>query len=212
MNQLDLGEITVKFRFFLIIICLFAVITAIKCVNAQDIASGEDYPVIREMEIRILGRDYVNEDIYKRLDRLENSLFGVVSDKTLSDRVDALKLAIFGVPAVNQDSLDSDYSSSADSEENLKSLLSRLEKELMNRDYPDDNIEDRVSRLENSLFSGSADERPMPERIDRIASVINSKPAVELNRDLAQLKKYQAAEQGLTLLAIILMIVAGAFF
>lgn len=62
------------------------------------VREATDYPTITAMEQRVFGRDFVHEDIAKRLDRLERKVFETTSPNLpLVDRVDRLT---FQVPAV----------------------------------------------------------------------------------------------------------------
>jgi len=198
-----------KSGLFIFLFCIVILITAIGMAKAENDVGCEDYPVVREMEIRVLGRDFSQEDIYIRLDRLEKAVFGAVSQQSLSDRVDVLKSAVLGA-AQSADSDDLSYASRDN--ESLKALLAQLESNLFKEVYADDDIENRIARLEKSIFDEVSDDYSEQERIDRIAAVIKAKPTAEINKDMAQLSNYQRAGQGLTLLAIILMIVAGLAF
>jgi len=197
-----------KQKYLIILLTVFFFLAITGSSYATDDIIAEDYPVVREMEIRVYSRDFAEEDIYKRIERLETTLFGDVSQKSLSDRVDSLKAAVLGMS--NNES--NDLNSSSEDEESLKNLLAQMESQLMNQVYSDDPVEARVSRLENYIFNQSSESYPMSERIERIAAVVKAKPSGELNKDMAQLRNYQTAEQGVTLLALILMIVAGLAF
>ena len=174
-------------------------------------AAEENYPVVNEIETKVLGKNFSAEDIYIRLDRLETSLFGRVSQKSLSDRVDDLSKAVLESNN-NPEESDSESLESSSNEESLKNLLGQLENKLMDQVYPNDSVETRVSRLENFIFNQSSTDYPMKERIERLATVVNAQPSNEINNDIAQLGNNQIAGQELGLAALILMIVAGLVF
>jgi len=173
---------------------------------------SEEYPVITKIETKVLGNNFAKEDIYKRLNRLETSVFGKVSKKSLSERVDDLNNQVMGANSDTSDEDDdtsaSGFSSSNDNN-SLNTLLEQMEKQLMNQSYPNDSEKERVSRLENFIFNQSSDDYPMQERIDRLATVIKAKPSDEIYNNMAQLQNDQMMGQGLSLAALILMIVAG---
>ena len=176
------------------------------------------------METKVLGQSYKKEDIYKRLGRLETKIFGSVSKKTLSDRVDDLSKIVTGS---NNNSEEDDYSSprsssfSSDNEsysesyspssddESLNNLLNQMEKQLLNQVYPNDTRETRVARLERYLFNNSSDEYSMNERMERLATVIKAQPSNEIYQNAGLLNNNQLAGNGIGLAAIILMIMAG---
>ena len=184
--------------------------------NKTDIS--EDYPTVDKIELRVLGSSYPREDIYNRLGRLETKLFGTVSKKSLSDRVDDLSKATIGA---NNNSIEeednsassskssSENDSSSSSEESLNNLLNQMEKKLLNQVYPNDTTDTRVARLEQYLFKNSSDNYTMDERIERLATVIKARPSNEIYKDANLLKNSQLASTGLSLATIILMIVAG---
>ena len=189
--------------------------------NKSDIS--EDYPTVDKIELRVLGSSYQQEDIYKRLGRLETKLFGTVSKKSLSDRVDDLSKATIGAtnnsveeddksssPSVSsENNSSSENDSSSSGEESLNNLLNQMEKKLLNQVYPNDTTETRVARLEQYLFKNSSDDYAMDERIKRLATVIKAQPSNEIYKDAGLLNNGQLASTGLSLATIILMIVAG---
>lgn len=59
------------------------------------------YPAIDELEKKILGGVYAQEDVYQRLNRLETKVFGQATNEPLDERVDRLKAAA-GVSSGNQ--------------------------------------------------------------------------------------------------------------
>jgi hypothetical protein len=60
-------------------------------------AAGEsDYPTISQMELKLFGKSYLQEDITVRLARLEKEVFKVPQTGALSDRMDNLQLVVLG--------------------------------------------------------------------------------------------------------------------
>ncbi len=60
-------------------------------------AAGEsDYPTISQMEQKLFGKTYLQEDITMRLARLEKEVFKVPQSGALSDRMDNLQLVVLG--------------------------------------------------------------------------------------------------------------------
>lgn len=77
----------------------------------DDIPNQSSYPVVTELERKILGKDYIGESVAKRLSRLEMKAFGKTSSSDdLSERVDKLAV-VAGVrarPSANADWADED--------------------------------------------------------------------------------------------------------
>ncbi|HBG49044.1 MAG TPA: hypothetical protein DDW90_05995 [Cyanobacteria bacterium UBA9971] len=230
-----------KTRFLFVFLCIFLLFLAdIKTVNASTskvfeshvipvqnkVDISEDYPIVDQIETKVLGQSYQKEDIYKRLGRIEIRVFGSVSQKTLSDRVDDLSKIIIGsnnnsdedynysAPAFSSsfssdnDSYSESYSSPSD-DESLNNLLNQMEKKLLNQVFPNDTRETRVARLERYLFNNSSDEYSMNERLERLATVIKAQPSNEIVQDMNLLNNNKLAGNGIGLATIILMIVAG---
>ena len=229
-----------KTRFLFVFLCIFLLflinLNTAKAITSKVFEShiipiqnkvdiSEDYPVVDEMETKVLGQSYKKEDIYKRLGRLETKIFSSVSKKTLSDRVDDLSKIVTGS---NNNSEEDDYPSprssssfSSDNEsysesyspssddESLNNLLNQMEKQLLNQVYPNDTRETRVARLERYLFNNSSDEYSMNERMERLATVIKAQPSNEIYQNAGLLNNNQLAGNGIGLAAIILMIMAG---
>ena len=227
-----------KTRNLFIFLCLFLLFLAnIKTVNASTsnfsknhiipvqnkVDISENYPVVDEIESKILGQSYQKEDIYKRLGRLEVKVFGSVSQKTLSDRVDDLSKIVSGsnnnynedddnysAPASSSSfSSDNDSYSSPSGDDSLNNLLNQLEKQLLNQVFPNDATEVRVARLEKFIFNEDSSDYSMNERMERLATVIKAQPTNEIYKDAGLLNSNQLAGSGLGLATIILMIVAG---
>lgn len=60
-------------------------------------AAGEsDYPTISQMELKLFGKTYLQEDITVRLARLEKDVFKVPQTGALSDRMDNLQMVVLG--------------------------------------------------------------------------------------------------------------------
>ncbi len=54
------------------------------------------YPVVDKIEQKVFNKTFTNEDVYKRLSRLEKQVFKKESKGTLSERVDNLRLSTIG--------------------------------------------------------------------------------------------------------------------
>ncbi len=60
----------------------------------KDEAEGVNYPVVDMFEMQLFGKNYKDENIYKRLERLEEKTFGAPKKGDLAQRTDALKAKI----------------------------------------------------------------------------------------------------------------------
>ncbi|MBX9868256.1 MAG: PEP-CTERM/exosortase system-associated acyltransferase, partial [Burkholderiaceae bacterium] len=60
----------------------------------QQQTSESDYPTVSRMEGKVFGQAYPNEDLTKRLDRLEKKVYGHSQNGTLVERTDALRMSV----------------------------------------------------------------------------------------------------------------------
>ncbi len=60
----------------------------------KDEADGISYPAVDMLEMQLFGKNYKDENIYKRLARLEEKTFGSAKKGDLAQRTDALKAKI----------------------------------------------------------------------------------------------------------------------
>jgi hypothetical protein len=68
--------------------------------SSQPVADATDYPTVTQMEQKVFGKTFQQEDITSRLARLEKQVFNVTQNGSLADRVDNLRLVVLGdVPA-----------------------------------------------------------------------------------------------------------------
>lgn len=149
----------------------------------QEDASVE-YPIVDEMEKEVFRTVYKNEDIYKRLDRLEKQVFNRTTSDSLQDRVDRLRMSV--KPAKHQniadsytaDELDNYYSNSGLEQINDQSVpfqLAALEQDLLRNSFDRDNISSRLSRLEQKLFKRTFTSDSDVSRLQRIMVAYDAK-------------------------------------
>lgn len=107
-------------------------------------------------EERLLGRQYPQDPIDKRVQRLELLLFGATQDGGLSDRLSQLRDAIAATGAAK--------SSSANAGETVK----MLEQRVLKSTFPRDQLSQRLSRIELKVFGKASPAMGANERIDRL--------------------------------------------
>lgn len=145
-----------------------------------------DYPIVDKMEQEIFHTTYKNENIYTRLDRLEERVFKQKSNADLNTRVD--KLASYLKPSMpkNQTYKDNytvqdmdDYYASRGFEpvnnQTLPLQLLGLEKDLLKRTYESDNNAVRLTRLEERLFNRTFPNDADTTRMQRIKVAYDAK-------------------------------------
>ncbi|OGI25906.1 MAG: hypothetical protein A2287_06720 [Candidatus Melainabacteria bacterium RIFOXYA12_FULL_32_12] len=176
------------------------------------------YPMVDEIEKQVLNKTFQQEDIYKRLDRLELVIFNQNFNDPLNNRVERLKTTVIGsqnnsISSNNHNQANSlDNSTMPIDSESINVVLSQLEKQTFNTVYQNEPVETRIDRLENHVFNQTSPEDDTNSRVERLATVIAAQPANELYKDMSQLRQYQSVGTGLTAAALIMMLIKGFFF
>lgn len=184
--------------------------------NMKEDASV-DYPIVDKMEEEVFKTTYKNENIYKRLDRLEEKLFNRKSTAPLNDRVDDLASVIRPVKKTAR--MSDSYSYSADdlntyyeqsgldpvNDQTIVFQLAVLEQDLLKGDYTKDNISNRLSRLENKLFNRTF---PTDNDINRLQRVMVAYDAKKNSYKYENNRKMQNMATFSQIGGILLMILA----
>ena len=153
--------------------------------NMKEDASV-DYPIVDKMEQEVFKTTYKNENIYKRLDRLEEQVFKKKSNASLNDRVNKLADVIKPVKTARmpeQTSYNDPYADFFQDQNNIGKVndqsmvfhLAALEQELLNANYSNDNISSRLSRLEQKLFNKTYTSDSDTARMQRLLVAYNAK-------------------------------------
>ncbi len=152
--------------------------------NMKEDASV-DYPIVDKMEMEVFKTTYKSENIYKRLDRLEERVFKKKSNASLNDRVNKLADVLKPVKTARMPEQSSYNDPYADffqdqniSQVNDKSMvfhLAALEQELLNANYSNDNVSSRLSRLEQKLFGKTFTSDSDVNRMQRLIAAYNAK-------------------------------------
>lgn len=149
--------------------------------------STVDYPIVDSMETEVFKTTYKDENIYKRLDRLEEKVFNSKSTAPLNERVN--KLASVISPMKNTGKNMNSYSYSSDdlneyyarsgletvNEQSIPFQLAVLEQELLKNNYNNDNIANRLTRLEQKLFKRTFQSDNDISRLQRIMVAYDAK-------------------------------------
>ena len=177
--------------------------------------STVEYPMVDKLEKTVFNTTYKQDNIYTRLDRLEEKVFTKKSNADLNERVDKLAEAI--QPKMRRNSrnqtytakeLDSYYSNSGLEPINSQSIpfqLAALEQDLLKNDYMDDNTSKRLSRLETKLFNRTFINDNDTTRLQRIMVAYDAKKQSHLYENNRKMQNMATMTQ---LGGILLMILA----
>ncbi|MDD3013236.1 MAG: hypothetical protein PHC34_05985 [Candidatus Gastranaerophilales bacterium] len=179
----------------------------------QNEDSSVKYAIVDDMEKKVLNHIYPNDNIYRRLSRLETVVFSRSMNTPLSDRVDKLKIAVFGnVKTTTSSSFNSEDDISQLSNESVNLLIDKMENDIFSTTYSNELLESRLSRLEIKLFNSASPEDPVNDRIERLSAVISARPTNELYKDMASLRQYQDMSAKVSAAALLLLLLKGMLF
>ena len=168
------------------------------------------YPLIDQMEQKVMGRTFAGDIINKRLERLEIAVFNGVSKASLSDRVEKLQSKVLNRQEnTSQQNEEADSSDPPMDSQTINTLLSKMETETFKTTYSNESPEARLDRLENKIFNKTSPDSSINDRADRLSAVITAQPSNDLYKDASQLRQYQQVGTGITAAAILLMIIRG---
>lgn len=165
------------------------------------------YPMVDRLEMATLGKTYEDEDIYKRIDRLQMKVFKQKTDGDLNSKVDALASVVFNNAQPKSDIPSADttnaYTASTNSDNLLQ--LSALEQTALRQTFSQDPTAVRLSRLERKIFDRDYSLDPEQIRLERLAAAQTAKKTAKYY-DSNRAQKFVST--GLQVGTIILMILA----
>ncbi len=180
--------------------------------------AGINYPQIDTLEYQLFKGTYEKENIYKRLERLEQKIFGSTQEGDLASRTERLKAYIRKDEIARNPNqyIEKRYSTTPDVEQYMGSQnkyensdvyiqLAGLETILFSKTYSQDPVGLRLNRLERKIFQrdfSSDDEFLRIQRLQAAAQAQKTAKLYEANK----IQKY--ASTGIQLGSIILMILA----
>jgi hypothetical protein len=183
-------------------------ITPVKQIK-QNPAPNIKYTMVDEIEKKVLKKTFSNEDIERRLSRLETIVYGGSVNASLNSRVDNLKTTVF---KNNQSTAEQSYSATQLNSDSVNMLLSKMERDVFNQVYSNDAVESRLSRLEMNIFNSASPEDTVDDRVERLSAVIAARPTEELYKDMSSLRQYQTTTTQISAAAILLLLIQGLLF
>ena len=153
--------------------------------NVKEDASV-DYPIVDKMEEEIFHTTYKKENIYNRLNRLEEKVFTKTSNADLNTRVDKLASVLKPQMLQNQtyqsnytvQEMDNYYNQSGFDTVNNQTLPMQLlafEETLLKKSYDGENNANRLSRLEQRMFNKTFPTDPDITRMQRLKVAYDAK-------------------------------------
>ena len=147
--------------------------------------STVEYPMVDKLEEEVFKTTYKQENIYKRLDRLETQMFNKTSNESLNNRVDKLASIIKPQKQVANNDYERQRNEPNNyyrnnglepvNDDSIPFQLATLEEKILKCDYMNDNISNRLSRLEKELFSRTFPNDNDATRLQRIMVTYDAK-------------------------------------
>lgn len=175
----------------------------------EQAGAGAEYPQIDQLEGAILGSVYKDENIYKRLERLEKKVFGAKQEGELAQRTEALKKHSLATTSTNnapfytqKDSNNYGYNTEG---EDVKLQLAALENMIFATDFSQEPVPLRLNRLENKIFQRNFLDDEIQTRVSRIQAAATANKTAKYY-DSNKFQKFAAT--GLQAASFLLMILA----
>lgn len=134
-----------------------------------------DYPIVTEMERRVLGKTAESESLENRLAALEQKTLGHPQQGDLQQRTDQLRMMVLGDPAGQSNAGNPNDPQAQDTPQALadvQNALPSIEQRVLSATYPNDSVYNRLNRLEAKVFQQTAPELSAQDRLVRISTVI----------------------------------------
>lgn len=139
------------------------------------------------LEYRLFAKEYPDEDVQRRLDRLERVVFGSRRSGAVDERVSNLmrEVAIAPTTPVADTGASDGYAynttgaavTTADQPTSLLEVVANMETEVFGKTYPRDTLMARVARLEKSVLPRGSEQSltPLPVRIHSLLVALQPK-------------------------------------
>ncbi len=173
------------------IIIIFLILLIPAAGNCSGLISN-----IASVENNIFGYEYSNESDSKRIERIENYLYGSKKSGNLSKRMEAIQndmgytasqsenIQSVDNTAVNQETSKNQNNSLALKEDDTVEypMVDKMEEELFHTTYKQENIYSRLNRLEQKVFNKTTNEA-LNDRVNNLASVVNPRKSLRKHRE-----------------------------
>lgn len=165
----------------ILIIVSIILITALKCVAANAVQ-------ISELENNLFGFEYANEADSKRIERIEEHIYGEKRKGNLSKRIENIQNDIGYInkeEIIKAEKEKQDLKRIKEEEKRLAELKSikedasvdypivdKIEETVFNQNYKDEDIYIRLDRLEQKIFNKTNEKSALNERVTKLAEIV----------------------------------------
>ena len=143
--------------------------------QASEAAVNKDIPLL---EHRFFSRQYANDPMEKRLERLELLVFGSTQDGSLEERFGRLKKTIgdradAAAKAANSGAAPKAGATTKKNETSAQyPVLNTLEWRALKKTYASETLDQRLGRLETKLFGQESPGMAYADRVDRLQKTL----------------------------------------
>ena len=142
--------------------------------------------ILNKIENSIFGYTYPNDTEIKRLDRIEENVYGTKSTAQVQSRISKLKKDLCAdligqeiEPKEDTFAQDEDSWVFAKEPQEASKMdypaINQLEKEVFKKEYKDQNIKTRLSNLETKTFGKTYENDDLSTRVDRLKAEVRPK-------------------------------------
>lgn len=165
----------------ILLLVLMMLITTLHCFAANTHS-------ISELESNIFGFEYTNEADSKRIERLEEHLYGEAKKGSLDKRIENIQNDIGYInkeEIIKAEQIKKELEEKKKEEKRLAELKSikedasveypivdKIEETVFNQNYKDDDIYVRLDRLEAKIFNKKNETTPLNERVNKLATIV----------------------------------------
>lgn len=159
----------------LVIFLIFVFTTSL--VSPEVFAAGkEQVTEISKIENDIFGFDYINDELKKRVERLETTIYGKVSSGDLAKRIDKLASDLLSSQIglqiePSEDTFLAEENLETDSGVNYP-IVDEIEKKIFNQTFKNRDFHSRIVAIERKLFNKIYDVDDYSVRMDRIKAEV----------------------------------------
>jgi hypothetical protein len=146
--------------------------------GSSIVSEGALTKSVAEMESRFFAREYVNDPLEKRLERLELLVFGSTQDGDNVARYSRLKQSVAQKKADEQAAKKAEAGAAGGAAKPPSSsaqynALKTLEWRAFKKTYPSETLDQRLSRLEKKVFGADNPAMAYVDRVDRLNRTLN---------------------------------------
>lgn len=160
------------------ITALALVIITILYLQVPFISMAASFNDLDLIERNLFFSTYSTEPLEKRLNRVENEVFGRTYNESVNSRLDRLSAY---ANKLNQQSADARFAPFINNQQAVQAAdpatdypnVTAMENKIFNRNFKNESIYSRLNRLESRVFGTISSSSDLAQRVDRLNEIVN---------------------------------------